>query len=111
MKARMIVVNPQNAGEPPTVPQIVADNEGVIVLSGDGWAFPLPYRRLEDVTEEDIHVLIGKANGGNMEIYLSSPRTVPAGHPLSESLLNWLQDWWRDAVAEWAARRPVAKAS
>jgi len=63
------------------------------------------------VTEEAIRAVIGKANGSSTEIYLSNPRTVPAGHLLSESLLNWLQDWWRDAVAEWVARRPVAKAS
>lgn len=108
MNARLLVVNPRDATEPPLVPSLVTEKEGGIVVNGDYWARPIRRGKLEDLTAEDVRraLLLREEE----EVYLSPVRPLPSDDLMSEPVLCCSRQWWQEFVKELERNTSLAKA-
>ena len=96
MKARLLIVEPDE-NEPPPIPDMVLEQDGVIYIDHTGWCFEVMPGSLEEVTAEDIRQAKGWER--DLHVFLSEIREVPSDLT-SEATLNWVRQWWHEVVAE-----------
>ncbi len=109
MNARLLIVNPKEAAEPPLVPSMLVENEGKVMLCGDFWAIPIKPGRLEEITLDDLRGILRLR--AEDQVYLSAPREMTSEDLMSDDVLSSARQWWTETVAEIEQKEPMAHVS
>ncbi len=110
MKARLLIIDPQNADRPPMEPTLIVEGEKGIFICTHDWALPVEAASLEDITYDQIRKALRMRPQENPSIYLSSLRQLPEEDLTSPSLLRCTREWWREVVAELAQEGKISHA-
>jgi hypothetical protein len=105
MKARLLVINPDVAQEPPLAPYIALESDGNVLLYQLGWSPRIKQGCLAELSEEDVRKALRLRTQD--ELHITPVRELPTDDLWSEELHRWLQQWWRDTAAESAQKKSL----
>jgi hypothetical protein len=111
MKARLLIINPEAATEPPAAPTLVLQDDAIGLYSAGHWSRPISRDTLETVTVEDIRDLLHIPAGDSVTVYLTPVRSLPTDDLWSEDLYPWVREWWVQAVEELMQKELLVRAS
>jgi hypothetical protein len=94
MKARLLIVNPQNTTQAPVTPSYLIENDGMLQICSGIWTRPVRAGTLADVTVEDLRASLPWRESDR--VYLSDIRDLPDTSYLTPEFSEWLQRWWEE---------------
>lgn len=109
MKARLLVINPQQAETPPASPTLILEQQGNIVAYSAGWPYPVKTGTLDSVTQEDIYKLPGVR--AEDQVYLSDIRSLPNEDLMSAEAISCARSWWIECAAEFLRQQSARRAA
>ncbi len=110
MRARLLIIEPQQAKEPPGAPYLLLEDGGVTLYQAGHWLRGIPRKTLDVITESDIQELLHLRPEERPFLYLASPRELPDENLLTPTMMAWTRQWWIEEVTALARSGAIADA-
>ncbi len=110
MNARLLVINPQEAVQPPLEPILLLEEDGNVELYHSDWVRSLKADNLKNVTLDDVRQALRLGPEEQPFLYLSSIKELPYEDLMSPEALSWARQWWFEVVMELAQSKQIADA-
>ena len=104
MQARLLIIDPQKAKQPPMEPMLIVDDGGRFFVCTHDWALPVQANSLAEITEAAICRALRLRQDEYAFLALSPVRTLPNDDLTSPTLLEFTYHWWLDEVTDLARR-------
>jgi hypothetical protein len=111
MKARLLIINPEAANQPPAAPTLVVQDDEIGLYTAGHWSRSIARDSLEAVTVEDIRGLLHIPAEDKVTVYLTPVRSLPTEDLWSDDLYPWVRKWWTQTVAELMQKELLVQAS